>query len=197
MSSSPKSGSQTASRARPKRRHPAPRLKPMMACDTGFQTIARRYLMDLTTYHDAACRGDPEAVHQMRVALTHLRTAILFFSPMVAGPHAITIRNELKWLNAQLGAVRDLDVAIRRLKAISREQPQAASYRRLGNTARAANHHRLLRTLRSVRYRRLVKRTSDWIENGPWSIKTGKPAAKQRASPIAAYSAGKSGSKSF
>ena len=53
----------------------------------------------------------------MRIALTRLRTAILFFSPMVDDPERTRIRDELKWLNAQLGSVRDLDVAIERLKA--------------------------------------------------------------------------------
>ena len=116
---------------------------------------------------------------------------MLFFSPMVAGPGETRIRNELKWLNAQLGAVRDLDVAIGRLEAIGKQQPQAASYYRSWNETRAANHRHLARTLRSARYRRLVKSTSDWIDNGPWSIKKGKLAANERASPIAAYSADK------
>jgi CHAD domain-containing protein len=56
---------------------------------------------------------------------------------------------------------------------------------------RADSHRRLARTLRSARYRRLIKITSDWIENGPWSIRKGKQAAKQRACPIASYSADK------
>ena len=92
----------------------------MMACDTAFRVVARRYLDDLGANHEATCQGDPEAVHQMRVALTHLRTAILFFSPMVADLQQERIKDELKWLNAQLGAVRDLDVAIARLSAINR-----------------------------------------------------------------------------
>jgi CHAD domain-containing protein len=37
----------------------------------------------------------------------------------------------------------------------------------------------------------MVEDTSDWIENGPWSIKRGKLATKERTSPVAAYSAGK------
>ena len=87
----------------------------MMACDTAFRMVARRYLADLTANHEATCKGDPEALHQMRVALTRLRTAILFFSPMVADPSGPHVKTELKWLNANLGVVRDLDVAIERL----------------------------------------------------------------------------------
>jgi len=124
----------------------------------------------------------------MRIALTHLRAAISFFSPMVDDSKRTQIRGELKWLNAHLGAVRDLDVAIERLKAINKQQPQATPYYRSWNGKRADSHRHLARALRSVRYRRLVKSTSAWIENGPWSIRRAKQAAQERASPIAEYS---------
>jgi CHAD domain-containing protein len=195
MSASPKSGRKTAARAGParqrQRRHPTQRLNAMLACDTAFRVIARRYLGNLTANHEAACKDDPEAVHQMRVALTHLRAAILFFSPMVADAQRTQIRDELKWLNGHLGAVRDLDVAIERLQTIDKKHPQPVSYYRPWHEKRTASHRVLARALRSARYRRLVKGTSDWIEHGPWSIKKEKQAAKERALPTAAYGAGK------
>lgn len=194
MPPSPKSASRAAPRTGPapsRRAHPTLRLNATLACDTAFRVIARRYLGNLTANHEAACQGDSEAVHQMRVALTHLRAAILFFSPMVADSQRTHIRDELKWVNGHLGAVRDLDVAIDRLQAINEKHPQPAPYCRPWNGKRTASHRLLARALRSARYRRLVKNTSGWIENGPWSIKQGKQAAKERASPIAAYSADK------
>ena len=159
-----------------------------MTCDTAFRVIARRYLADLTASHDATCAGDPVALHGMRIALTHLRTAILFFSPMVADAKRTRIRAELKWLNAHLGVMRDLDVAIERLKAIDKRRPQAIPHYRAWTAKRAQMHRDLARALRSVRYRRLIESTSDWIERGPWSIRRGKQAVLERASPVAAYS---------
>ncbi len=82
-----KSANKTASRSKPvpaPRRHPTPRLNAMMACDTAFRVVGRRYFGDLTANFEGACKGDSEAVHQMRVALTRLRAVIVFFSPMVA-----------------------------------------------------------------------------------------------------------------
>src|SRR3981189_2753104 len=70
----------------PPRRHPMPRLHAGMACDTVFRMVAGRNLRDLTAYHQATCAGDPTALHHMRIALTRLRTAILFFSPVSADP---------------------------------------------------------------------------------------------------------------
>ena len=101
------------------------------------------------------------------------------------------VRRELKWVNAHLGAVRDLDVAIERLRSINGQQPQATSNDPSWEAKRAANHRQLARALRSVRYRRLVEGISRWIENGPWSIERGAQAAKRRASAIAVYGADK------
>jgi CHAD domain-containing protein len=194
MPPSLKSGSKAASRdQRPQRqlRNAMPRLNAMMACDTAFRVVARRHLGDLTANHEATCKGDPTALHQMRMALTRLRTAILFFSPMVGDADQVRVKGELKWLNSHLGVVRDLDVAIERLQAASKRRPQAIRDYRPWNEKRAEGHRRLARTLRSTRYRRLGKVISDWIENGPWSVKKGQQATKQRTRPIASYSAEK------
>ena len=189
-----RSASKAAARAEParprQRRHPAPRLNAVMACDTAFRLVARRYLGNLTANHQAAWEGEPAALHQMRIALTHLRTAILFFSPMVADRKRAQIRHELKWLNSHLGAVRDLDVAIERLRTIGKPSPSTSYFRSW--TAKRTDRHRLLaRALQSTRYRRLIKTTSKWIENGPWSTSKARQAVEQRAVPLAIYGAAK------
>jgi CHAD domain-containing protein len=160
-----------------------------MACDTAFRIVTRRHLDALSANHQATCSGDPTALHQMRVALTHLRTAILFFSPMVHDAVRDEVRDELKWLNSELGAVRDLDVAVDRVKALDKKQANAALSS--WNEKRAEGHRNLMRMLNSVRYRWLIDQTSGWVENGPWSTNKGKQAARERASPIGAYSAEK------
>jgi len=160
-----------------------------MACDTAFRIVARRHLGALNANHEATCNGDPEALHQMRIALTHLRTAIMFFSPMVHDEVRDEVRNELKWLNSELGAVRDLDVAVDRVKALDRRGSQAAAALDSWDKKRSEGHHHLARMLNSVRYRWLIDQTSSWIDSGPWSTKKGKQAAKERAAPIGSYSA--------
>jgi CHAD domain-containing protein len=115
----------------------------------------------------------------------------VFFSPMVNDTKRARISGELKWLNTHLGVVRDLDVAIERLKTVNKRQPQASDYYRSWNEKRSDSHRHLARALRSARYRRLVNDTSGWVENGPWSIKKGRQATQDRAFPVAAYSAGK------
>src|ERR1700761_9339730 len=195
MPPSRKTAAKTAPRVKPaaaRRRASAnPRLNGAMACDTAFRIVARRHLDALNTNHKATCDGDATALHQMRIALTHLRTAILFFSPMVHDTVRDEVRDELKWLNSELGAVRDLDVAADRIKTLDQKQPQPADVLASWDAKRTEGHSYLTRILNSVRYRWLIDQTSGWIENGPWSTKKGKQAAKERGSPIGPYSASK------
>jgi len=77
------------------------------------------------------------------------------------------------------------------VQAVDKRRPQAIPDHRALAVKRADGHRHLAQALRSARYRRLIKITSDWIENGPWSIRKGKRATKQRACSIAVYGAGK------
>src|SRR3954467_10130492 len=156
------------------------RLSPGMVCDTAFRIIARRHLDAVLAQHDGTCRGDPEALHQIRIALTHLRTAIRFFSPIVDDALRPNVWAELKWLNSQLGMVRDLDVAIERVVAESGDELAVIAELQHWDEKRAESHRLLARALQSARYRRLVEQTSAWIESGPWSTQRSKEAVKSR-----------------
>jgi CHAD domain-containing protein len=156
-----------------------------MACDTAFRIIARRHLDAVLAQHDGTCRGDPDALHQIRIALTHLRTAIRFFSPMVDDTHRPHVWAELKWLNGQLGMVRDLDVAIERVVAESGDELAVIAELQHWDDKRAESHRLLARALQSARYRRLVEETSAWIESGPWSTRRSKEAFRLRRCSLA------------
>ena len=161
------------------------RLSPGMACDTAFRIIARRHLAAVLAQHEGTRRGDPDALHQIRIALTHLRTAIRFFSPMVDDALRPKVWAELRWLNSQLGMVRDLDVAIERVVAETGDELAVIAELRHWDEKRAESHRLLARALQSARYRRLVEQTSSWIESGPWSTRRSKEAIRLRRCPLA------------
>jgi len=58
--------------------------------------------------------ADPEDVHQMRVASRRLRAALRMFEAVLP-PAASSLQDELAWIAAALGQVRDLDVQIANL----------------------------------------------------------------------------------
>jgi CHAD domain-containing protein len=56
--------------------------------------------------------GEPEAVHQMRVAVRRLRSAMTMFKALLGDPASEALRPELRWLQQTLGAARDWDVLL-------------------------------------------------------------------------------------
>ena len=61
--------------------------------------------------------GDPEDVHQARVATRRLRSDLRTFGDFVYEEWATSLRAELRWLGAELGEVRDAEVLLARLRA--------------------------------------------------------------------------------
>lgn len=82
-----------------------------MTAQQGFIAIAAA-CMDHLTANEAGCLAgeDPEYLHQMRVAIRRLRTAIRLFSAHLDNEKMNAIVAELRWLGEQLGTTRDLDV---------------------------------------------------------------------------------------
>jgi len=162
----------------------APPLQGSMTCETAFRTAATHYLHQLMAQHKGTYAGEAAAIHAMRVAMTRLRTTIALFSPMVEGDEQIRLAAELKWLNAHLGIVRDLDVALDRLTKIKH---QAGVAERSWKRERIACQRHLTGALGSQRYRRLMADLAAWIEYGDWSRKRTKNAAERRAQPADEY----------
>lgn len=69
-------------------------------------------------HHDVGARlgEDPEDVHQARVATRRLRSDLRTFRAFVDEGWAKGVREELRWLAARLGDVRDTDVLLERLR---------------------------------------------------------------------------------
>lgn len=62
-------------------------------------------------------RGDdPEAVHDMRVAVRRLRSTLRTVRPLLDRDWTDRMRRELAWIGDSLGEVRDLDVLLARLE---------------------------------------------------------------------------------
>jgi CHAD domain-containing protein len=118
--------------------------------------------------HDAGVRigDDPEAVHQARVATRRLRSDLRTFRDFLDPEWNESLRGELKWLGTELGAVRDGDVLVDRLRTHARSLPddehlvvERVIARRA--TERDDAHAELLEAYRSARYVELLERLVD------------------------------------
>ena len=110
-----------------------------------------------------ARRGVPEGIHRLRTTTRRLRSELRSLENVVDGRFRGHLEAELKWLAGRLGAVRDLDILLARLKKAAEEPDQDRS----GELALAplfrelnARHERASRALndalRSDRYRDLL-----------------------------------------
>jgi CHAD domain-containing protein len=133
-----------------------------LATDASAGDVVRRAIalsVIRLTLHDPIVRldRDPEGVHQARVATRRLRSDLRTFRALVEPGFASSVRDELGWLAAILGEVRDGDVLLERFRTRTTELPDDE---RAGGTALVATlehdrneaHGRLLETLQSSRY---------------------------------------------
>ena len=129
-----------------------------------LKTILQKQLRDILL-HDPGTRfgKDPEELHQMRVGIRRFR-ALLRASRVLLEPEwYASLQEELRWLGAMLGTVRDQDVLIEQLYTEAHALPPAErkTFERLlttFETHRAQARRQLLDTLRSDRYLDLLSR---------------------------------------
>jgi CHAD domain-containing protein len=95
---------------------PEPLLPNAPAKDVVRRAIAESVAALL--HHDPLVRTgrDPEAVHQARVATRKLRSNLRTFAPLLDPEWTEPLRSELGWLAMGLGAVRDREVLLERLR---------------------------------------------------------------------------------
>lgn len=136
-------------------------------CQATFQSIARRCINLIRNRRKAVVAGDPEAIHSMRIELTRLRAAVLFFSSMTDDDAWPGINKELRWLNAALGKARDHDVTAN-YACRKRYRRWAKSSRRAMLRAQRKVDRKLSQKLASDRYARLMAAASHWIADGSW-----------------------------
>jgi CHAD domain-containing protein len=121
--------------------------------------------VDRLIRHDPIVRldTDPEGVHQARVATRRLRSDLRTFGALLDPEWVRALREELGWLAANLGAVRDDDVLLARMRKRAAQLPdedRSAAGRVLAGleTSRSSSYAALLSTLRSERYLTLLDR---------------------------------------
>jgi CHAD domain-containing protein len=146
-----------------------PPLDTGMSAADAFGQIAASAFAHLAANHDCLRgRGSAESIHQMRVALRRLRSAMSMFKEMLDSPETEALRTELRWLQQCLGAARDWDVLLADTVAPMRETLGGlAGYERLcaliaerRQQARSA----ALADLATPRLPRLMLRLACWIE---------------------------------
>lgn len=145
----------------------AERLRAGMPSAQALREVIRHGLALVVANADAL-RGDPasEHVHQARVALRRMRSAIRSFDPYGEDLPPRLVKG-LHWLAQTLGTARDWDVIVEQtLPSIPSSAPVDAADQRLLKRAARREQARATRqavaAVSSRRYARLVLRTARW-----------------------------------
>ena len=142
--------------------------------DLAFAVLRRQLAVVRAKEPGTRLGEDPEELHDMRVATRRLRAALSMFEAVLP-VRAQVFREELGWLARLLGAVRDLDVQLEGLAALSPADvhttadgldPLVELAALLGREREAARTD-MLNGLDSVRWDRLAKGLTVMAQQGP------------------------------
>ncbi len=138
-----------------------------------FRVIAHSCIGQLLANHDCLHQTkDPEAVHQMRVALRRLRSAMNIFKHLLGSPATLWVKDELRWLQGHLGPARDADVFIEEiiepLPVLLTDQPGYVGLRGEFAARRDAAYQAALDAIALPRCSQLILRLAQWVEDGDW-----------------------------
>ncbi|MCS7291693.1 MAG: CHAD domain-containing protein [Gloeomargarita sp. SKYBB_i_bin120] len=114
---------------------------------------------------------DPEAIHQMRVAMRRLRSLLKGFEAVLDVPR---VARKVGMLSRVLGQARDADVMLERLETRylpvlpSQEQETLKGWIRQLRRQRQEQQRELVALLHSATYERVQKAWREWLDHPRW-----------------------------
>lgn len=162
---------------------------PRTTIDEALARVLAACFRHWTANEPAALDGrDPEGVHQMRVGLRRLRSALSVFGPLLPADALEWLEREAGSALGALGRARDLDVFLDELlDPVIGEFPDEeclAALRRAAERKRAEGYEQARSAIGSPRYTEFVLRFGGWMEGRRW--RTGDTAGALDR-PLAAY----------
>lgn len=144
-----------------------------MSVDAAFRAIAWNCIGQLQDNQVRLQQNyDPEYVHQMRVAVRRLRSALGLFAAAAPGMKNTALIEELRWLSGQLGAARDWDVFLAEILppvvvALPRDEGLDWLRHRTASLQEEAREQARAATA-SQRFHKLLLMLGGWLWREPW-----------------------------
>lgn len=130
--------------------------------------------------------GDPHGVHDLRVAVRKLRSALATFRPFVDRSVTEPLRAELRWVGSELGGARDREVVEERLHELLLGEPNRRLVGPVVSFVDEALEHAqphgaavVTDTLDSERYASLLVALEALVAKPPLTPRAGGPARRQ------------------
>lgn len=159
----------------PKAAHAMPiDLHPGLSGEAVLRWLGPVCLDHMLSNEPAALAGDPEGIHQMRVAVRRLRAILSAFGPLLPDKQRRWVSQELRWFADVLGEARNLDVFAAELIAPARDAlPFASELERLAQAVqrrRKAAQTAIAEAISSTRYTEALLALLRWFDGGDWHL---------------------------
>lgn len=160
-----------------------------------FQAIAANALIQIAANARVLRSARrPEAVHQLRVGLRRLRSALSLFEVVLAADKRFeAVKAELKWMTKELDEARNLDVFIAHtFRRAARERHSAPGLGAFGESLLSAQtraYDQVEAAVHSPRFRALMLETAAWTRTGAWTTSKDEAAAAARTQPVKVFAA--------
>lgn len=161
----------------------APRALDEAAVGTLLRLRLEQQLVRLRQEEARVREDDDGGIHQMRIAIRRLRSALATYRPILSRGATDALRAELRWLGGELSPGRDAQVMRERLERLLDEQPvelvmgPVAGRVRTEMSARMqAGRQRGLEALDSERYASLLRELDAFVLAPPFEESAGRAA---------------------
>ncbi|WP_269503055.1 CYTH and CHAD domain-containing protein [Burkholderia sp. IMCC1007] len=138
--------------------------------ESAFCAIARNCLDQVHANERGVQSGDdPSSVHQMRVGLRRLRSALDLFEKAI--PAFAGLDDELRWIASELGAARDWEVLAGTTldhAGTNGSPDEIRAVRDACEHIAVDNRQRAAAAVESVRYTRLALQLASWLNRKGW-----------------------------
>jgi triphosphatase len=153
-----------------------------------FRAIAHDCLRHMVENRAGVARGQAEALHQVRIAVRRFWTTLTLFRDVVSGGGADEVKAQLRWLRAQTGDARDLDVflseVIEPIRARFPKDRAVTEFYRHVKKRRTAAYRAARAAILSPQFRRHAMRIAAWIEDGDWRADADTLTRTRQDAPI-------------
>jgi triphosphatase len=162
-------------------------LRAEISVEAGFQAIFSNCIAQMQDNEFGVVQGaDPESIHQMRVGMRRLRSALRLFARWI--PFPPTLQQELGWLAGELGSARDADVlangTLPKVVAICPQEADLLPLREVVSTFACEKRQQAAAAVASVRHSRLMLRLIGWLHTSHWRESLSESARGRLAEPL-------------
>jgi len=139
------------------------------ALETVFRSCIEHWLANQAAVLDGS---DPEGVHQMRVGLRRLRSALSVFHRVIPRSQKTWLNEEARWALNNLGPARNWDVFLTEMLPPLQEafpnDRRLEAFGEAASAARARGYDQARQMIEDPRYTGFVLRLGGWLEGRRW-----------------------------